>query len=263
MLHRPACPRVNGVGVFAPVPDIELPVVAGRDYAAGLSAGLPDSVQVGSGAVVPVHGAVDADFPGLPGRVDSLAVNLTYVHQHILHAHPVKVGRHLVAAVSLGYGIEVQYRKRSRFKKEVIPGKQSLRDGIPKPLHPAGGQCRRHDIAGRQGIPCESEAPDIEKRSRGDVQGPAGFLVIAVGLAVHFAEHPVRKDGFTGIETAEYRTFVVSRQCGVDGIQYGVNAVPDGFGTLAYRAPGAVQVHLYRISSALGVTGNRNVSVSF
>ena len=175
----------------------------------------------------------------------------------------MKIGSHLVAAIALGYGIEVQYRTRPGRQKEVIPGNQSLRHGIPEPLHPAGGQCRRHDIARRQGIPCESEAPDIEKRSRGDVQGPAGFLVIAVGLAVHFAEHPVRKDGFTGIETAEYRTFVVSRQCGVDGIQYGVNAVPDGFWALEYHAPGAFQVHLYRISSALGVTGDCNVSVSF
>ena len=227
MRHGVAGARVDGVGVFPAVLDVELAIVAGSDDAAGAPVRLPDALDVRAGRVVAVHGVVHPDRPAPAGGVDAVAEDLPDVHKHILHADGVEVGGHHIAGVSLGYCVEIQYF-----------------------LFLAGGQGGRDALRVGQAVRGEAEAPDVEQRRRGHVERTVRLRLVALRQGADFGEETVRNDLLPGIVAAQQGRFVVAGQAEVDADQQRVDRRPDFFRRDAHPR----EVRLDAVGAALGVS---------
>ena len=235
MLDGTAGAGVDGVGILLSVADVEFTVVAGGDNSAVTAFRRPDLAYVFAGAVVAVDGVVDADRPTLAGGVEAAAADFADVDEHVRDAMGLECCIDEVAAITLGYGVEIKYWGRSQDGAGEATGLGSDEVGGRKReagadqrvddvrAHetggPAGGESPGNLPVRRELVGRETETPDVEQRPAGGIEGSVAKLPHFVGEAVDFGEHGGEDDLLATVQAAEEGVFVVAGEGEVDLIQ--------------------------------------------
>ena len=77
--------RINRMSILLSILHIELPVIARGHHTMRSLRNAENRLQIFARIIVSIDGAVDADSPTVAGRIQTIAINLSDVHHHILH----------------------------------------------------------------------------------------------------------------------------------------------------------------------------------